>query len=68
MQTDRKTYTLIDSFSSPQVATGRWQNSVNSTGWTLFEVETKAIVEPGLQAYAAGYLEGEFSVPRVSAK
>ncbi|KAF8374452.1 hypothetical protein PRIPAC_80881, partial [Pristionchus pacificus] len=44
-----------------QVALGRWQNTVNTTGWTMLEVETKGIVEPEVQAYAAGYLEGVLS-------
>ncbi|GMR34094.1 hypothetical protein PMAYCL1PPCAC_04289, partial [Pristionchus mayeri] len=44
-----------------QVAAGRWRNAVNTTGWTMLEVETKNAVEPGVQAYAAGYLEGLLS-------
>ncbi|CAI4228255.1 unnamed protein product [Auanema sp. JU1783] len=44
-----------------QIAVGKWKNSVNATGWTFLEVETKPEYDPELQAYTAGYLEGILS-------
>ena len=54
--------TILNGFDcKSQVAVARWQNSVNTTGWTFLEVETRDGFEPGVQAYAAGYLEGLLS-------
>ncbi|PAV75746.1 hypothetical protein WR25_11700 [Diploscapter pachys] len=54
--------TILNGFDcKSQVAVARWQNSVNTTGWTFLEVETRDGFEPGIQAYAAGYLEGLLS-------
>ncbi|KAI6191797.1 putative phospholipase B-like 2 [Aphelenchoides bicaudatus] len=53
---------LLDMFDCrKQVAVGRWQNSINSTGWSYLEVETFVGNDEDLQAYSAGYLEGTLS-------
>uniref|UniRef100_A0A8R1DX35 Phospholipase B-like n=1 Tax=Caenorhabditis japonica TaxID=281687 RepID=A0A8R1DX35_CAEJA len=53
---------VLDGFDCRyQVAVARWQNAVNTTGWTFLEVETKNNYCPQLQAYSAGYLEGILS-------
>lgn len=44
-----------------QVAVGRWQNAINSTGWSNLEIETFNGNNEDLQAYSAGYLEGTLS-------
>jgi hypothetical protein len=41
-----------------QVAVGRFRNSINETGWSYLEIETKEGYDAELQAYAAGILEG----------
>uniref|UniRef100_A0A0K0EJG8 Phospholipase B-like n=1 Tax=Strongyloides stercoralis TaxID=6248 RepID=A0A0K0EJG8_STRER len=43
------------------VATGRFKNAINNTGWSNFEVETFNTVEPHEQAFAAGFLEGNMT-------
>jgi len=53
---------MMDTFDCRnKVAVGRWQNAINSTGWSYFEVETFAGNDEDLQAYSAGYLEGTLS-------
>ncbi|KAK0407484.1 hypothetical protein QR680_019219 [Steinernema hermaphroditum] len=44
-----------------QVAVGRFRNSINVTGWSYLEIETKSEFDPNLQAYAAGLLEGNLT-------
>uniref|UniRef100_A0A915DNQ2 Phospholipase B-like n=1 Tax=Ditylenchus dipsaci TaxID=166011 RepID=A0A915DNQ2_9BILA len=44
-----------------QVAVARYKNSINATGWSYLEIETKAGNDELLQAYSAGLLEGILS-------
>uniref|UniRef100_A0A915CXR7 Phospholipase B-like n=1 Tax=Ditylenchus dipsaci TaxID=166011 RepID=A0A915CXR7_9BILA len=41
-----------------KIATGKYINNVNTTGWGNLEIETFKGFEPEIQAYAAGVLEG----------
>uniref|UniRef100_A0A914BUS0 Phospholipase B-like n=1 Tax=Acrobeloides nanus TaxID=290746 RepID=A0A914BUS0_9BILA len=40
------------------IAVGRYKNSINTTGWSYLEIETKSEFDPDIQAYSAGVLEG----------
>lgn len=46
-------------------AFGRWNDTVNSTGMSTLEVHTNPRVPDGLQAYAAGLLEGNVTAHRI---
>lgn len=50
---------IIDGFDCRyQVAVGRYRNSINLTGWSYLEVETKSGFDADMQAYSAGMIEG----------
>uniref|UniRef100_A0A0N5BE53 Phospholipase B-like n=1 Tax=Strongyloides papillosus TaxID=174720 RepID=A0A0N5BE53_STREA len=59
------TYTIVEGNVCQNedllVATGRFKNAINTTGWSNFEVETFNTVEPHEQAFAAGFLEGNMT-------
>jgi len=48
------------------VATGKYKNTVNQTGWGILEVETFSGFAPELQAYAAGLVEGLLTKLQIS--
>ncbi|KAI6188670.1 putative phospholipase B-like 2 [Aphelenchoides besseyi] len=52
-----------DCHDDPKVATGKYANRVNETGWGILEIETFNDNEltDEIQAYAAGVLEGSLS-------
>jgi len=41
-----------------KIATGKYRNAVNESGWGILEVETFAEFDPEIQAYGAGLAEG----------
>lgn len=53
-----KMYTTEGEACKGKIATGRYRNAVNETGWGILEVETFKEFEPEIQAYAAGVAEG----------
>ncbi|TKR83222.1 hypothetical protein L596_016846 [Steinernema carpocapsae] len=54
--------TILNGFDCRnQVAVGRFRNSINATGWSYLEIETKPEFDANLQAYAAGLLEGNLT-------
>lgn len=55
---DGHRYSLKHGYDSTGAANGNFSNTLDSTGWGEFKVETNRAYEDLVQMYAAGYLEG----------
>ena len=57
--------TVRAAVGAPAIASGKFTESLNTTGWHLLEIQTNSSFSDEQQAFAAGYLEGTLTASQI---